>query len=103
MTFAGQDHAAAVADLIAFDGRMVNVAGTNMRAHIEREPIDQTASEFGIHNREESLLATIVRRGEPPRISEKVTIDGSCYRIASIEPAGESVLTLTLRHDRGRA
>lgn len=99
MSYIHDDHAAAIGDLIAFDGDLIEVDGQKMKAHIERGEITQDASEFGIDNREESLNATIVNNGSIPSFSAPVKYRGNHYRIETITPSGERVITLSLIHD----
>lgn len=100
MSYSAKDQAAAVADLIAFDGETIEIGGHKYRAHIERGIQSTEASEFGLDNREEELTATIVNRGNSPiRFSDPVKFKGKPYSITEIKPEGRLVTTLTLRND----
>lgn len=100
MSYAAKDQAAAVGDLIALDGEMIEIGGHKYKAHIERGPITQGASEFGLDNREEELTATILNRGSHPlKHTDPVKFKGRPYQITEIKPEGRLVTTLTLRND----
>lgn len=99
MSYANDDLAAAVTDLIAFDGDMIEIDGIKHRAKIDRGAGSYEASEFGLDNREQTLTAVIVNRGTIPTFKSPVKYRHQPYRITSIEPSGESVLTLTLTND----
>lgn len=99
MSYAAQDQASAVSDLIAFDGELIEVGGHKYRAHIERGAIGQDGSIYGLDNREESVTATLVHRGTPPAIKDDVLLRGKRYRITEINPEGELVASLSLTND----
>jgi|AntAceMinimDraft_1070359.scaffolds.fasta_scaffold15460_4 hypothetical protein len=99
MSYARNDQVSAVSDLIAMDGEVINIAGRNYRAHIEVGANTMEASEFGLHSRDETILATIINRGDPPRETESAMRGGKKYRISSINKSGEKILTLTLTND----
>ena len=99
MSYAGQDHAAAVSDLIEFDSDMIEIGGRKYKAHIERGQITQDASELGLDNREESLNATIVNQGSMPDFETPVRYRGKAFKITGITPEGEKIITLNLSND----
>ena len=99
MSYADADHVAALSDIIAFEGKLIEIDGRKMKALIERDATSREASEFGIDNREETLTATIVNTGTIPSFSAPVVYRGMNYRITGIEPEGERILTLSLTND----
>lgn len=100
MNYSARDQAAAVGDLIAFDGEMIEIGGHKYKAHIERGPIRAEASDLGLDNREEELTATILNRGSSPiKHDHQVIFKGKRYRITEIKPEGRLVTTLTLTND----
>lgn len=96
MSFSGKDQAAAVADLIAFDGRVIEINGRKYKAHIEPGVTEAEASVYGLDNRDRQLKATIVNRSEPPKINSPVIVDGEKYNLDRIEAAGRYVSILDL-------
>ena len=96
MNFAGMDQAAAVADLIAFDGRVIEIDGRKYKAHIEPGVTEAEASVYGLDNRDRQLKATIVNRSEPPKLNSPVIVDGERYNLDRIEAAGRYVSILEL-------
>jgi len=100
MSFASKDQAAAIADLIAFDGETIEIGGKKIRAHIEREATTAEASEFGLDNREKILSATIVTTSFDPQISAPALYRGERFRVSGIDPQGDRVATLTLTNDQ---
>jgi hypothetical protein len=99
MSYATLDHQAALADLIAFEGKMIEIDGVKMRAIIEQGDTSFEASEFGIDNRESTLTATILNRGTTPRKQAPVFYQGQKYRITAIKPDGERILSIDLTND----
>lgn len=99
MSYSDSDHVAAIADLIAFEGKPIEIDGFKMKAIIERDTITQEGSEFGLDNREETIKATILNKGTIPSHSAPVFYRGSKYRIGDIDIAGEKILTLSLTND----
>ena len=96
MSFSGKDQAAAVADLIAFDGRVIEIDGRKYKAHIEPGVTEAEANVYGLDNRDRQLKATIVNRSEPPKINSPVIVDGEKYNLDRIEAAGRYVSILDL-------
>ncbi len=96
MSFAGMDQAAAVADLIAIDGRVIEIDGRKYKAHIEPGTTEAEASVYGLDNRDVQLKATIVNRSEPPKVNLPVIVDGGTYNLDRIEAAGRYVSILEL-------
>lgn len=99
MSYADSDHAAAIADLIAFEGRSIEIDGVKMKAIIERDTTNFEASEFGIDNREESLTASIINKGTIPSKDAPVFYRGQRFKITTIEEAGEKILNIGLTND----
>jgi hypothetical protein len=100
MSFAGQDHAAAIADLIAIDGKLIEINGRKIKAHVIEGITSQEASEFGLNNRDQEITAIIVNRNNDQyRIEDRAIYKGIKRRITEIEPSGEHVLQLTLEND----
>ena len=99
MSYADLDHQSAVSDLIAFEGKPIEIDGNKLKAIIEREETSFEASEFGIDNREETLKATILNKGKIPSKDAPVFYLGQRFRITSIEPEGERILTINLTND----
>jgi len=99
MNYADEDQAAAIADLIAFAGTMIEIGGIKSRAYVQPGNQTQTASEFGLDNRENEITATIVNRRPAPSFFDSVLYKGQRYRITQMEPTGEKVLTLTCIND----
>lgn len=100
MSFAGQDHAAAIADLIAIEGKLIEINGRKVKAHIIEGNTTQEASEFGLNNRDQELTAIIVNRNNDQyRIEDRAFFKGIKRKITEIEPSGDHVLTITLEND----
>ena len=100
MSFAGQDHAAAIADLIAIEGKLIEINGRKFKAHIIEGIVTQQASEFGIDNRDQELTAIIVNRENLEFKSQDPAIyKGIKRRITDIDPSGDHVLTITFEND----
>jgi hypothetical protein len=100
MSFAGQDHAAAIADLIAIEGKLIEINGRKVKAHIIEGNVTQEASEFGLDNRDQELTAIIVNRNNDQyRIEDRAIYKGIKRRVTQIDPSGDHVLTITLEND----
>jgi hypothetical protein len=100
MDYPTKDTVAAISDLIAFSGTMIQVGGVNVRAYVEKGGSSFTASEFGIDNREDDVTATIRTRGMiPPTQKHPVVIHGRRMKITEIETINDEVMTLTLSND----
>lgn len=100
MSFAGKDHSAAIGDLIAIEGKMIEINGRKVMAHIVEGSTSQEASDFGLDNRDQEITAIIVNRGnEQYRINDTGIYKGIKRRISGIEPSGDSVLSITLEND----
>lgn len=99
MSYVADDQEAAISDLIAFTGELIEIDGQKTMAHIQRGEITQDASEVGLDNRDDSITATIINKGSIPNFSASVLYRGKPYSISSISPEGERVLSLTLTND----
>jgi len=96
MNWAGMDQAAAIDDLIAMDGRLIEIDGQRYMAHVEPGMTEAEASVYGLDNRDRQLKATIVNRSQPPKINSPVIVDGERYNLDRIEAAGRYVSILEL-------
>jgi hypothetical protein len=100
MSFAGQDHAAAIADLIAIEGKLIEINGRKVKAHIIEGNVTQEASEFGLDNRDQELTAIIVNRNNDQySIEDRAIYKGIKRKVTQIDPSGDHVLTITLEND----
>jgi hypothetical protein len=100
MSFAGQDHAAAISDLIAIEGKTIEINGRKIKAHIIEGNTTQEASEFGLNNRDQELTAIIVNRGgDLYQIEDRAIYKGIRRKVTEIDPSGDHVLALTLEND----
>jgi hypothetical protein len=98
MNYAERDQVAAIGDLIAFDGELIEVNGQKMRAHIELGTVSKDASITGLDNREQEITATIINRGEI-NPGDKLIRDKQRFTIREISPAGNQVSVLTAVND----
>ncbi len=99
MSYAESDQAAAISDLIAFEGKPIEIDGRKMKAIIERGGTSYDASEFGIDNRDEDLTATIINKGTIPSREAPVFYRGRKFKITGIDSQNEKILSLSLTND----
>lgn len=99
MSYAESDQVAAISDLIAFEGKPIEIDGKKMKAIVERGATSYGASEFGIDNRDEELTATIINKGEIPRKDAPVFYRGKKLKITGIDAQGEKIISISLTND----
>jgi hypothetical protein len=99
MNYAEQDQVAAIGDLLAFDGELIEVSGQKMRAHIELGTVSKDASMHGLDNREQEITATIINRGAMPNPGDQLIRRNQRFRITEVSPAGNQVSVLTAVND----
>ena len=100
ISYAAKDHSAAISDLIAIDGKVIEINGKKLTAHIIEGGNTQEASEFGLDNRDQEMTALIVNRSNDVfRINDPAIYRGKKQRVVSTDQLGDEILSITLAND----